>query len=464
MNILFVLYDGYHSNSATFVVGYANALAAQGHSVAVAVPESSPAVDAEPARQDFQGVTHRQISCGFAFPNGLPPDIVHAWTPRENVRKAAFGCAANAGAKLVVHLEDNEQLVTSHILGKEQSELAEASEFELARRLPPTLSHPRLADLFVGMADAVTVVWPSLHKFVAQGIPKHHLLMCPAPERLRTSVSIEKMALKLGVSPSENLIVYSGHLNSVNRADQSVLYKAVILLNNQKVRCRLIRTGPNTLGTAETIAPGSAPYVIEAGLLTDGELAAAMRLATVFVQPGQNDPFNQYRMPCKIGEFLHIGCPVIVPNANVGDWLTDGDNALILREGSPQEIAALCRKVFESAGLRRKLAEGAKTFAVEHFDLQNNASDLSQFYLSLGKRSSSAQKVENGEELEKAFLAGALVKSLARGDSETGQLIARQLRFGLPIDPPEILSRKQRWLKIARLIQSEVRPNFDRFR
>lgn len=464
MNILFVLYDGYHSNSATFVVAYANALAGQGHSVAVAIPESSPEVGRGPYRKDFQRVTHRQISCGFAFPNGLPPDVVHAWTPRENVRKAAFGCVANSGATLVVHLEDNELFVTSQILGKDQTELSEASELELAKCLPQTLSHPRMASLFVGMADAVTVVWPSLNEFVPEGIPTHHLLMCPAPERLQEAVSVEQMALKLGVSPSENLIVYSGHLNTVNWADQSALYKAVVLLNKQNVPCRLVRTGPNTIGTAENLARGSAQHVVEAGLLSEEELAAVMRLATVFVQPGKNDPFNRFRMPCKIGEFLHIGCPVIVPNVNVAEWLTHGENALISQDGSSREIASLCRKVFESGALRLKLAEGARVFAAKHFDLQKNAEYLSQFYLSLTKNSSSAQRVENGKELEKVFLAVTLAKSLRRGDVETGQRVARQLRFGSPVDPPDILSRKQRWLKIAKLIQSELRSSFVRLR
>jgi glycosyltransferase involved in cell wall biosynthesis len=462
MNILFVLYDGYHSNSATFVVGYANALAQQGHSVAVATPENCPKVAREPDRQDFQKVTHRQISCGFTFPNGTPPDVVHAWTPRENVRKAAFGCVANTGAKLVVHLEDNEELVTSHTIGKDHAELAEASELELAECLPQTLSHPRLADLFVGMADAVTVVWPSLNEFVPEGIPTHHLLMCPPPERFQQAVRVEQMTAKLGIGTSENLIVYSGHLNNVNRADQSALYEAVVLLNKRKVPCRLIRTGPNTIGTAENLARGSAQHVIEAGLLSEEELAAVMRLATVFVQPGKDDPFNRYRMPCKIGEFLHIGCPVIVPNVNVAEWLTDGENALILREGSPEEIALLCRKVFESGALREKLAEGARVFAAKHFDLQNNAGRLSRFYMNLGKSNALAPKVENGEDLEKAFLAHTLAKSLERSDLETGQSLVRQLRFGLPVDPAEVPSRKQRWLKIAKLIQSEIRSSFVR--
>ena len=442
MNILFVLYDGYHSNSATYVVGYAQALACEGHGVAVAIPDSGPECPDGCERHNFNRVNHGQIARGFTFPNGAPPDIVHAWTPRENVRKAAFGCVANTGAKLVVHLEDHEDHVTSTILAQTEEELSELSELELARILPQKLSHPRLADLFIRMADAVTVVWPSLDDFVPQQIPKHHLRMCPDRARLSSSISPAEMAAKLGVHPNENLIVYSGHLNSVNRADQSALYEAIVLLNSQDVSCRLIRTGPNTQGIAESLAVGSARYVVEAGLLSEEELAATMRLATVFVQPGKNDIFNRYRMPCKIGEFLHIGCPVILPETNVAEWMIDGETALFLHEGAPQEIASKCREIFSNSVLREKLGRAAKLFANTHFDLAKNAADLLTFYSSVCGNDSKTKMSTLSEIAEMNFLAFALEKSLDRDDVESVRLVSKQLKFGIPFTAESILARQ----------------------
>jgi len=442
MNILFVLYDGYHSNSATYVVGYARALAREGHGVAVAIPDSGPECFEGCERYNFNRVTHGQIARGFTFPNGGPPDIVHAWTPRENVRKAAFGCVANTGAKLVVHLEDHEDHITSTILAQTAEELSELSELELARILPQKLSHPRLADLFIRMADAVTVVWPSLNDFVPQQIPKHHLRMCPDPARLSGCISPAEMAAKLGVHTNENLIVYSGHLNSVNRADQSALYEAIVLLNSQGVSCRLIRTGPNTQGIAESLAVGSAPYVVEAGLLSEEELAATMRLATVFVQPGRNDVFNRYRMPCKVGEFLHIGCPVVLPETNVAEWMTDGETALFLHEGAPQEIASKCREILSNSVLREKLGRAAKVFANTHFDLAKNAADLLLFYRSVCGNGSKTKMSTLGEIAEINFLAAALEKTLERDDVESVRLVSKQLTFGIPFTAESILDRQ----------------------
>lgn len=455
MNILFVLYDGYHSNSATFVASYANALVSKGHKVAISVPDIAPEFTGNFERHSFQRVLHSQIAGGFAFSDGTSPHVVHAWTPRENVRKAAFGCVANTGARLVVHLEDNEHLVTSSILGKSKEELRDASERDIAKILPDTLSHPRLADIFIGAADAVTVVWPSLHEFVPAGTKKHHLLMCPDPVRLRSPASSKTIAARLGIRHGENLIVYSGHLNSVNQADQSTLYRAIVLLNEQNVPCRLIRTGPNTKGTAEILAPGSSPYVVEAGLLNEEELAAVMRLATVFVQPGQNDLFNRYRMPCKIPEFLYLGCPVVIPGANIAEWMTDKEDALILQQGTAEEIAAKCRQVFETPALREKLATAAQRFAQKHLGLQKSADELLFFYQDICEIGPRAQVVKAGGDMERNFLALAMSKCLEKKDTQTAYRIAEQISFGFPVALQPPLNRRQRLLKILWLIRNE---------
>ena len=45
------------------------------------------------------------------FGNDLPPDIVHAWTPRENVRLFCERLRSLCSFALLVHLEDNEELI-----------------------------------------------------------------------------------------------------------------------------------------------------------------------------------------------------------------------------------------------------------------------------------------------------------------------------------------------------------------
>ena len=63
------------------------------------------------------------------------------------------------------------------------------------------------------------------------------------------------------------------------------------------------------------------------------EIPGYLALADAYVQPGAPDDFNRYRLPSKLPEFLAMGRPVILPACNLGNELTDGENALLLREG-----------------------------------------------------------------------------------------------------------------------------------
>jgi hypothetical protein len=47
------------------------------------------------------------------FPNGQPADLIHAWTPREAVRKFVLGYQRllPKPARLIIHLEDNERFL-----------------------------------------------------------------------------------------------------------------------------------------------------------------------------------------------------------------------------------------------------------------------------------------------------------------------------------------------------------------
>ena len=58
-----------------------------------------------------------------------------------------------------------------------------------------------------------------------------------------------------------------------------------------------------------------------------------LKSADLFVQPGRPGPFNDYRLPSKLPEFMAVGRPIVLPFANVGTRLRDGVDAMLLREG-----------------------------------------------------------------------------------------------------------------------------------
>ena len=83
MNVLFVNYYDFTSNSAIHLFNLANELDRAGVGSAVAVTDDPAGVDLI-GRPRFQALDFREARRGeLRFPDGGPPSVVHAWTPRE---------------------------------------------------------------------------------------------------------------------------------------------------------------------------------------------------------------------------------------------------------------------------------------------------------------------------------------------------------------------------------------------
>jgi glycosyltransferase involved in cell wall biosynthesis len=431
VNILFVSYSGFDCNSSPFIAAYAGALGRRGFNAVVAVAQRRGGDTQDLCHLSFFATDYAAALAGRIFPDGRPADIVHAWTPRENVRRYAALYAHRYGSKVVVHMEDNEEHITSAVAGRDFDELLSEEECSLAPRLPLHVSHPRRYKLFLDYADAATVVWDSLRDFLPDHYPVLDLPMCPAFPGNQTPLP-SSLAEKIQLAPGEKVLVYSGGINSVNLPDQKILYEAVVILNQSGLRCRLLRTGPQTIGTADSLYQGSAPYVTELGLLPQADLLSVMKLADAFVQPGEDDDFNRYRLPCKIPEFLALGCPAILPRANIGLELKDEQDVLLLSDGSAQEIARQCGRLFGDPYLSSRLRQSAARVSRRYFDLDANAQRLAEFYekvlVTPSYRTSSAQTGFS----ESTFLAGVFEQARGRNDSQALERAVAQLYYESP--------------------------------
>src|SRR5262245_34876524 len=110
MNVVFVNYHDFTSNSAVHIFNIANELVGSGHGCAVAVP-GDPATIGVLGTPDFQVLGFRDARKGaLRFADGGPPSLVHAWTPRELVRELTEELVSRHGCPYVVHLEDNEDV------------------------------------------------------------------------------------------------------------------------------------------------------------------------------------------------------------------------------------------------------------------------------------------------------------------------------------------------------------------
>src|SRR4051794_38816664 len=145
-NILFVLYYDFTANSAVHVHNFANQLASFGHSVAVAVPKNKETA-ANLGEQSYAAVEFHEVDGTWdkIFANGRPPDVVHAWTPREIVRRFCDKIAGLCRFVLVVHLEDNEERILEVNLGLPFAKLLKTRGINV----PIELSHPTLHRQFL---------------------------------------------------------------------------------------------------------------------------------------------------------------------------------------------------------------------------------------------------------------------------------------------------------------------------
>src|ERR1700758_4000178 len=86
-NIVFVSHCDFEGNSAMHIFSIANVLADLGHSCAVCVP-ARPETVLRRGQPRFQVLDYQTAErYGVSFGNGRGADLVHAWTPREHVRK-----------------------------------------------------------------------------------------------------------------------------------------------------------------------------------------------------------------------------------------------------------------------------------------------------------------------------------------------------------------------------------------
>ncbi len=385
MNVLFFCHDDFACNSMGHIAGAAAGLRALGHACAAAIPgDDRASVSALGATPPFRPVLFSETweTPRALFPDGRAADILHAWTPREHVRRAVERCRREMpGARLVVHLEDNEEFLTARFAGEDHARLRELPDAELAARLPVHLSHPREYRRFLQSADGITGIVAPLADFAPPGVPFVEWWPGVDFQAYHPGAPDPALRASLGIRPGEKILCYPGSSHFANGEEMGNLYEAVFLLNRRGTPCRLVRTGRDTPDFPARFAPDElAKTVLHLGFVERSRLPGLLRLADVLVQPGADDAFNRYRLPSKLPEFLASGRPVVMPRANVGLRVRPGIEALLLETGRSEEIAAACQNVFDDPVLGRRLAEEGARFARRRFDPGVNALALEKFY------------------------------------------------------------------------------------
>ncbi len=309
MNILFVNYGDFTTNSLNHIGGFANTLSAAGHACVVAVPARKETL-AHVAHPLFIAATYDEVLARpQLFPNGKTADIIHAWTPRECVRQFTVRYQRAAQlyrggdfppapprARVLIHLEDNENFLLEAYTGQPLGTLRAASAAETAARLDPSLPHPLRSDAFLRVADGVTHIIDKLAEFAPPGVPTHLLfpgvdfgLYRPFPPG---DPDLAAFRAELGLRPEERVRAITGSNTVANEPEMRDLYLAVALLNQRGIPTRLVRTGFNSPRFHAGLAPDILQHVLDLGFIEKAKLPRLLALADVLVQPGRPGAFN----------------------------------------------------------------------------------------------------------------------------------------------------------------------------
>lgn len=381
MNILFVLYGDLASNSATPLALYARQFAEHGHSCTVAIPNNLESISAH-AEPAFRAVLYGDAldEPESIFPDGRAADVIHAWTPRENVRRFVTAYMARRPTPLLVYLEDHELWISCRALGLDEQSLLQQIESGLANSLPDALSNPFRYASFIGLADVAVIIQEKLKVDVPTWVHCETVMPGVDLDTFAPRAADSTLRQRYGVAEGERVIVYPGGVNGFTRPGIKALCQAIGLINQQGYPCRLLRTGPFALDFLDELPPQAAQAVVDLGLVPRADLPDLLALADVFVQPGEIDPFEDLRLPGKLPEIMAMGRPVVMPNVNIAHLLRDGVDAVLTRTGTAEEIAAKCIELFADPQRAQKIGQAGRRFAEKNFDIRAQALRMEAAY------------------------------------------------------------------------------------
>jgi glycosyltransferase involved in cell wall biosynthesis len=382
MNVVFISHCDFQGNSAMHIFSVANVLTDLGLKCVVCVPNDPTTVTSH-GKPSFAVISYADaFARGVGFPGGKGPDIVHAWTPREMVRRLTKELVSSYNCPYLVHLEDNEDVILETELGdRSYEELCRLPTVVMDARVPEHRSHPVRSRQFIAGAAGVTALTDRLFEFKPPASPG--LIFWPGfdPDFARPSVPSCELRRRYGVHDGCVLLVYNGNIHDTNEEEVRSLFLSVQALRRSGRDVTILKTGWNHVGEKnwirESIESGA---VTDLGFLPRTEIAPLVAAADILVQPGRPGRFNDYRFPSKLPEFFASGKPVILPRTNVGHAVRDGTDALLLEYGNAIEIAQKIDRLIDDPALAARIGASGRNFAIRRLTWSETVPPLKDFY------------------------------------------------------------------------------------
>lgn len=378
MKILFINYHHLNSNSGIHIFNLANHLSRLGMDCTVCVPSQKETVAAL-GKPEFETLNFSDLLDEKQRPEKRF-DLIHAWTPREVVRKTAVELRKKYACPLVVHLEDNEDYLIKVLLRLPVAILRRFPSLVLNVVTPNFMSHPLRYPEFLRSADGGTVIMDGLREFFPATTPTE-LIWAGYQENMEWSMSKDMdLRRQLKIDEDEFVVVYTGNVHRGNFTEVSNLYAAITDLRSRGYKVRLVRTGSDHLRFPTPEWRAVKKDSIEMGHLPRSKMPSILSIADALVQPGEPGLFNDYRFPSKLPEYLASGKPVILPNANIGRYLKNNEECLLLEKGDARDIAQKIERLTLDEGLRKRIGTGGRLFAEQNLKWGKIAEKLHSFY------------------------------------------------------------------------------------
>jgi glycosyltransferase involved in cell wall biosynthesis len=170
-------------------------------------------------------------------------------------------------------------------------------------------------------------------------------------------------------------------VHAANAREVRSLYLAVAMLNREGHPTLLIRTGQDFYNFLGADNKWAKKYIIELGYVENhAAISDILALADILIQPGKEDVFNDYRLPSKLPEFLAMGKPVVLPETNIGHFIKNMEQAIILPNVDAINIVENVKSLMADKTLRDRLEAGSVAFADTYLDWSINTNKLRHFY------------------------------------------------------------------------------------
>jgi len=389
LHVLFVLPQPLDSNCGYHVERLAAGLQSLGAQCIAAVPQrdtphrmAGTPLSGDARQTILSAYTYADMqNKGIVFSDGRKPDIIHAWTPREGVRRFVTSLTAENSCPVVIHLEDNEEYLTEIAVGRPFAEIEMLSEKELDNIVPNNRYHPIHGRKWLKQAQGLTMIIETLEKFNFGCIPSLTILP-PVDERLFYPRPMNwELRKKLHIPVDHRVLVYTGNVHAGNREEVLTLYRAVQLLNQQGCLTTLIRTGVNARALTDGDDSWVKHFEKSLGWVNREELPDVMAAADLFIQPGKPGPFNDYRIPCKLPEYFAMGRPVILPRTNLGLKAVQGLDIHVLDSSDAEGISNAVLQVINEKRPSIKTEYSGNDHPPDNkYPRHPACSDLEQFY------------------------------------------------------------------------------------